>query len=99
METAAFRTGGVFPISAISGEGIDALSAGLSAHLTAGDEERGLLLSASAGEAIAWLHSHGRILEQRMDDDAPALHVRAKLSPKNWGRFTSQFASEIRSGT
>ena len=97
MEAAALRISDVFPISAITGEGIAALFAGLSAQLTAGDEERGLLLSASAGEAIAWLHSHGRILDQRMDATEPYLHVRAKLSLKNWGRFASQFAEQIKS--
>jgi GTP-binding protein HflX len=42
-------------------------------------------LPASAGERIAWLHSRGEILDQKLNEDELELSVR--LSPDNWARF------------
>ena len=40
---------------------------------------------AGDGGRIAWLHSRGEVLDQRVDHDEVELSVR--LSPDNWARF------------
>jgi GTP-binding protein HflX len=40
---------------------------------------------ATDGGRIAWLHSRGEVLDQRLDHDELELSVR--LSPDNWARF------------
>ena len=44
-------------------------------------------LAAADGSRIAWLHSHGEVLDSRMDGEDIRLAVR--LSPENWTRFQS----------
>jgi GTP-binding protein HflX len=42
-------------------------------------------LPATEGSKIAWLHSRGEVLEQKLDHNEMELSVR--LSPDNWARF------------
>jgi GTP-binding protein HflX len=42
-------------------------------------------VAAADGGKIAWLHSRGEVLDQRLDHDEVELSVR--LSPDNWARF------------
>jgi GTP-binding protein HflX len=44
-----------------------------------------LRLDPAEGSRLAWLHSRGEVIEQRMEGDLLALSVR--LSPDNWARF------------
>jgi GTPase len=73
------------PISAVSGEGLDALRELIAARLRSGEQVHCIRLPASAGEKIAWLHSRGEVLDQQLDHDEMELSVR--LSPDNWARF------------
>ena len=75
----------VVPISAISGEGLDELRECMAAKLRSGEQVHHIRLPASAGERIAWLHSRGEVLGQKLDHDEMELSVR--LSPDNWARF------------
>jgi len=81
----AKRREDVVPISAISGEGLDALRECMSAKLRGGEQVHSIRLPASDGGRIAWLHSRGEVLDQTLDHDELELSVR--LSPDNWARF------------
>ena len=81
----AKRREDVVPISAISGEGLDALRECMSEKLRGGEQVHSIRLPAADGGRIAWLHSRGEVLDQKLDHDELELSVR--LSPDNWARF------------
>ena len=81
----AKRREDVVPISAVSGEGLDALRERMAECLRSNEQVHEVRLPASAGEKIAWLHARGEVLEQTLDHDEMQLSVR--LSPDNWARF------------
>ncbi|HET6534638.1 MAG TPA: GTPase HflX [Sphingomicrobium sp.] len=73
------------PISALTGEGLDELRQRMAERLRSGEQVHEIRLPAGEGGKIAWLHSRGEVLDQRLDDDEMRLSVR--LSPDNWARF------------
>lgn len=75
----------VVPISAATGEGLDALRERLAEKLRSGEQVHQIRVAASDGSKIAWLHSRGEVLDQKVDHDELELSVR--LSPDNWARF------------
>ena len=81
----ARRREDVVPISAVSGEGLDALRERLAEKLRSGEQVHRIRVPASDGSRIAWLHSRGEVLDQQLDHDELELLVR--LSPDNWARF------------
>ena len=81
----ALRREDVVPISAITGEGLDALREMMARQLRSGEQVHDIRLPAGDGSRIAWLHSRGEVLNQAMDGDEVRLSVR--LSPDNWARF------------
>jgi GTP-binding protein HflX len=80
----ADRREDVVPISAITGEGLDALRQRMAECLRTGEVHQ-IRLPAGEGSKIAWLHARGEVLEQQLDHDEVQLSVR--LSPDNWARF------------
>ncbi len=81
----AKRREDVVPISALTGEGFEALRERMAECLRSGEQVHHVRLPATDGSRIAWLHSRGEVLDQRVDDDELELSVR--LSPDNWARF------------
>jgi GTP-binding protein HflX len=81
----AHRRQDVVPISAITGYGLDALRERMAECLRSGEQVHQIRLHATDGSKIAWLHSRGEVLDQRLDHDEMELSVR--LSPDNWARF------------
>jgi GTPase len=81
----AKRRDDVVAISAVTGEGLDALRDRMAECLRNNEQVHEVRLPASAGEKIAWLHARGEVLEQTLDHDEMQLSVR--LSPDNWARF------------
>jgi GTP-binding protein HflX len=81
----ARRRGDVVPISAVSGEGLDPLRDCMAEKLRSGEQVHLVRLPATEGSKIAWLHSRGEVLEQKLDHNEMELSVR--LSPDNWARF------------
>ena len=75
----------VVPISALTGEGIEALRERMAGRLRSGEQVHHIRISARDGGRIAWLHSRGEVLDQQVDADEMQLSVR--LSPANWARF------------
>ncbi len=85
LEEEARRRDDAVPISAVTGEGLDALRERLSERLRSGEQVHNIRLPATDGGRIAWLHSRGEVLNQQLDRDQMELSVR--LSPDNWARF------------
>ncbi len=81
----ARRRDDVVPISAVTGQGLDDLRECMSAKLRSGEQVHHIRLSATDGSKMAWLHSRGEVLEQKLDRDELELSVR--MSPENWARF------------
>src|SRR6185369_1015819 len=81
----ARRREGVVPISAVSGEGVDQLRERMAECLRSGEQVHLIRVPTTDGNRIAWLHSRGEVIEQRLDGDEMELSVR--LSPDNWSRF------------
>ena len=81
----AKRREDVVPISAVTGEGLDELRERMAMELRSGQQVHQIRIPATDGGKIAWLHSRGEVLDQRLDQDEVQLSVR--LSPENWARF------------
>jgi GTP-binding protein HflX len=81
----ARRRDDVVPVSAMTGEGLDALRERMASCLRSNEQVHEIRLPASAGDRIAWLHARGEVLDQWLDHDLVQLSVR--LSPDNWARF------------
>src|SRR5215218_7068459 len=81
----ARRREDVVPISAATGEGLDALRERMAEKLRSGEQVHEIRVATSDGGRIAWLHSRGEVLEQKVNEDELELSVR--LSPDNWARF------------
>ena len=87
----AVRKNNVVNISATEGEGVETLIQRAADLLREGSKVRIINLSASAGEAIAWLHANGEIVDQRSEGLETEYEVR--LSDTDWARFQSNFAN------
>ena len=84
----AARRDDVVLISALTGEGIDALARALSERLTAGARVRAVRVDAGDGASIAWLHAHGEVIAQAEEGGAITLEVR--ISEDDWDRFRAR---------
>ena len=81
----ASRKDDVVTVSALTGQGIEELRAGIADQLHSGAQTHHVRLDASDGTRAAWLHARGDVLDQRSEGDF--LHLAVKLSPENWARF------------
>ena len=73
------------PISAATGEGVDALLAEIDRRLAAAWQIMEYRLAHGDGAAIAWLHQHGEVIERR--DEEEATYLRVRLDPADVSRF------------
>ena len=88
----AARDNRIVPISAVTGEGVDALLEQLDRELTGGASVHDFAIPASDGQRIAWLHAHGEVLsEARLEEEGsePMLSLRVRLTPMEYGRFVA----------
>ncbi len=81
----AARREDVIAVSALTGQGVDALREVVARQLQAGSQMHHLKLGSGEGGRIAWLHARGDVVDQRHDGDT--IHVAVKLSTENWERF------------
>jgi GTP-binding protein HflX len=83
------------PVSAVTGDGLDALLALLDRRLASGRETVDLSLPLSDGAGIAWLYRHGEVVARR--DDQTTAYMRVRLDPADTKRF-QQRQAEGRNG-
>ena len=83
--------GGVpaFLVSAVTGEGCEALLAYLASRVDAGPAAE-ILLPPGGGRALAWLYRHGRVMS-REDEDGGAIRLSVKLDDRASGQFEHLF--------
>ncbi|ESQ75456.1 GTPase HflX [Asticcacaulis sp. AC402] len=79
------------PVSAITGEGIEALLSRIAALVDAEGEEIDLILDPHQGEALAFLYQHGRVVARHEGEDG-RVHLKVKLSDMAYGRFARMAA-------
>ncbi len=78
-----------FPVSAVTGEGCDALLQAIAGRIDVA-EPMELDLPASEGEALAWLYRNGRVSTRSSADDG-ALHLSVRLDAQARSRFERLF--------
>jgi GTP-binding protein HflX len=76
------------PISALNGEGLDALRQAIDERLTGAKEIASFELVPSDGAKLAWLYRHGEVLER--EDQEEAIRVRVRMLPADRARFENQ---------
>ncbi|WP_140985253.1 GTPase HflX [Asticcacaulis tiandongensis] len=74
------------PVSAITGEGIDALLAAISQGVDSDGAEIDIVLAPHEGQKLAFLYDQARILS-RFEDDQGRVHLRVRLSDQALGRL------------
>jgi GTPase len=82
----------VVPISALTGEGVEALLNRLGRMLTGGAQTLEFTVPLSDGQRLAWLHAHGDILDEtevETADGDPAMRITVRLTQRELGRFTA----------
>lgn len=77
--------------SAVTGEGIDALMGLVEQALALDDVILRLKLAPSDSEALAWLHEHGELMDERSDPETGAIYAVARLAEPDAGRFRSRY--------
>ena len=75
----------MYLVSAITGEGCDALLTAIDQSITAGYETLHVTLKHEDGAALAWLYEHGEVIERSDDDTSIELSVR--MDSANAERF------------
>jgi GTP-binding protein HflX len=84
-EAIAARFPGALAVSALTGEGLDALRAALDARLGASLVTERVELPASDGARIAWLYRHGEVIAR--EEAEGRLRLTVRLSPADRARF------------
>ena len=74
-------------VSALTGEGLEALREQMAIMLRAGTHVHDIRLASSDGRRLAWLHEHGEVIGRSDDEAGVALQVR--LSDADRARFTT----------
>ncbi len=76
---------GCIAVSALTGDGLPALTAAVDARISAGMEQAEYLLASADGAKLAWLYEHGEVLERR--DAEEGIHMRVRMLPADRARF------------
>ena len=87
------NSNGPIAISAITGEGTDALLARIESALTGANIAFRLSLSPDDGEGLAWVYRHGRVLQRR--DGARAISLTVSVDPGEAERFRTRFQGKV----
>ncbi|MBL8675632.1 MAG: GTPase HflX [Rhodospirillales bacterium] len=82
-----------YPISAVTGEGVDALLDAVAARLSAASEAVEVEIDAGDGATIAWLYRHGEVRSRR-DDDGMARFTVA-LDDESRARLSSRLGRDL----
>ncbi len=73
-------------ISAVSGEGVDALQALIATMLQRSSRVADFVLAPGDGRRVAWLYAHGEVID-RVDADDGAVTLKTRLTPEMAARF------------
>ncbi len=73
-------------MSAVTGEGVDALLASIDRHFRANDETVDLVIPAADGAVLAWLHANADVTTRSTDDDGTT-HATVRIERARHGRL------------
>ena len=76
---------GCIVVSAITGDGLPALSRAIDDRISAGMEVADYYLPASDGARMAWLYEHGEVMDRRDEEDG--VHMVVRMLSANRARF------------
>jgi GTPase len=76
-------------VSAITGEGLEALLRHIDTRFSANDEELELAIPASDGAILAWLHDNADVMRSDADDDG-TVHAHVRIATAKKGRLLSR---------
>jgi len=95
LERAA-QEGTVAVVSALTGEGVDALKRQLADILGKAHRRFELVLDSADGAALAWLHAHGDVLSEEHEavDDRAQILISVRLDPADYERFVRLFGED-----
>ena len=82
----------VLPLSAQTGFGVEAMLERVSRLLTEGARVHSFVIPASDGARIAWLHSHGEVLDEAdagESEEGPLRRLDVRLTAKEFGRYAA----------
>lgn len=75
-------------VSALSGEGVDAVADRASVVLTASRQLHHLHVDLNDGAALAWLHAHGNV--EREETDGERITIAVRLTGEDFARFQAR---------
>jgi GTPase len=76
-------------VSAITGEGLEALLRHIDTRFSANDEELDLAIPANEGAVLAWLHDNADVMRSDADDDG-TVHAHVRIATAKKGRLLSR---------
>jgi GTP-binding protein HflX len=82
-------------VSAITGEGIDALAAAIEARLAAGRVLIELELDPADGAGVSWLHRHTEVIHKTMDEDSGRIAMTVRADADKAGAVRAKFARAV----
>ncbi|GAA0450156.1 MULTISPECIES: GTPase HflX [Sphingomonas] len=88
LEGEASRRDDVVAISALTGEGVDALLRTIADRLTQGHRRYRIALAPEDGASAAWLHAHGEVIDHWMEGSSALYDVR--MAPADYERFLTR---------
>jgi GTP-binding protein HflX len=77
-------------ISALTGEGVDTLLAGIEERLSTGRPSYEVVVAPEDGQGLAWLHENTEILERRTEENGSTVAT-VRFTPGKEPRFLSRF--------
>jgi GTP-binding protein HflX len=80
-------------VSAVTGEGIDALDATIEARLAAGRVLIELTLEAADGAGVSWLHRHTEVIHKVIDETSGRVAMTVRVDPGKAPIVRERFAS------
>ncbi|MBI3676173.1 MAG: GTPase HflX [Proteobacteria bacterium] len=84
---------GPIAISALSGDGVQALLERIEGSLGRGQAVFRLTLDAADGAGLAWAYAHARVIERKDRSSGPSLKI--AIDPQDVDRFTSRYGDKI----
>jgi len=80
-------------VSALTGEGMDALGASIEARLAAGRVLIELVLDASDGAGVSWLHRHTEVIHKAIDEISGSVAMTVRADPDKANAVRERFAN------
>ena len=82
-------------VSALTGEGIAALSAAIEDRLAAGRVLLELVLDTADGAGVSWLHRHTEVIRKAVDENTGRIAMTVRVEPEKAKAVREKFAHSL----